>query len=67
MSDDNLNIMNEPVGFYYKVTEQQIKEHRKRSVREILEWIENTNELVYKLQTEEERRRSDILKRKYKQ
>ncbi len=44
-------------GFYYEVTEKQIEEHQKRSIEEILYWIESTNELIWMLQTDEERER----------
>ncbi|HBX49949.1 MAG: hypothetical protein A2275_04220 [Bacteroidetes bacterium RIFOXYA12_FULL_35_11] len=49
-------------GFYYEVTEKQIEEHQKRSIEEILNWIESTNELIWMLQTEEERKRKYIFK-----
>ncbi len=29
-------------GFHYTVTDEQIKEHQKRSVKEIFEWLETT-------------------------
>lgn len=43
--------------FYYEVTDEQIREHRQRSVKQIFEWLESTNELLQKLQTPEERER----------
>ncbi len=55
------------VGFFYSVTKEQVEEHRKRSIEEILEWLESTNELIWSLQTEEERERKNFFKRKYKQ
>ncbi len=42
-------------GFHYTVTDEQIKEHQKRSLKEIFEWLEKTNKFVYALQTAEER------------
>ena len=42
-------------GFHYTVTEEQIKEHQKRSIKEIFEWLEKTNKFIYSLQTPEER------------
>ena len=42
-------------GFHYTVTDEQIREHQKRSLKEIFEWLEETNKLIYSLQTPEER------------
>lgn len=42
-------------GFHYTVTEEQIQEHQKRSLKEIFEWLEKTNKFIYSLQTPEER------------
>ena len=42
-------------GFHYTVTDVQIEEHQKRSVKEIFEWLEKTNKFIYALQTPEER------------
>ncbi len=44
-------------GFHYTVTEEQIREHQKRSVKEIFEWLEKTNKFIYAIQTPEERER----------
>jgi len=44
-------------GFHYTVTDEQIKEHRKLSVKEIFEWLENTSKFIYEIQTPEERER----------
>ena len=44
-------------GFHYTVTDDQIKEHQKRSMKEIFEWLETTNKFIYELQTPEERER----------
>lgn len=44
-------------GFYYHVTDEQIKEHQQRTVEEIFEWLESTNEFLAKFQTPEERER----------
>lgn len=48
---------NENVGFYYTVTDEQIREHRKKSVEEIINWVESTAKFIYDLQTPEERER----------
>ena len=44
-------------GFYYSVTDEQIREHQQRCVKEIFEWLESTNEFIYNIQTPEERER----------
>lgn len=44
-------------GFHYTVTDEQIKEHKKRSVKEIFEWLEKTSKFIYEMQTPEERER----------
>ncbi len=44
-------------GFHYTVTEEQLKEHQQRSVKEIFEWLENTSKFIYEMQTQEERER----------
>ena len=43
--------------FHYTVTDEQIREHQKRSVKEIMEWLEKTNKFIYAVQTPEERER----------
>lgn len=43
-----------PEEFYYSVSDQQIAEHRKRSVKEILQWMEEMNKLIFSLKTPEE-------------
>lgn len=42
-------------GFHYTVTDEQIREHKKRTLKEIFEWLEKTNKFIYALQTPEER------------
>lgn len=48
---------NENLGFYYTVTDEQIQTHRKRSVDEILTWLEEGAKFIYEVQTPEERER----------
>jgi hypothetical protein len=48
---------NANVGFHYTVTEEQIKAHQKRSVEEILTWLEETSKFIYAVQSPEERER----------
>ena len=55
-------IENANKGFHYTVTDEQIREHQKRSVKEIFDWLEKTNKFIFALQTPEER----ILYRKIK-
>lgn len=50
-------------GFYYTVTDEQIREHQQRSVAEIFEWLESTLEFIYRFQTPEERERMHKIKK----
>ncbi len=49
-------------GFHFTVTGAQIKEHQKRTVLEIFEWLEETNKFIYAMQTPEERERMKKVK-----
>jgi hypothetical protein len=51
-------------GFSYTVTEEQINAYKKWSLKEKLQWIWETNVLLSKIQTPEERER--MLKIKHK-
>lgn len=55
---------NEGVGFHYTVTDEQIAEHKKRSITEIFEWLESTRKLIDAVQTEKERAFARSLKNK---
>ena len=55
--ENNLN------GFYYTVTDEQIREHRQRSVKEIFDWLESTLEFIYRIQTPHERERAIKIRR----
>ncbi len=44
-------------GFYYEVTEEQVREHQKRSVEEILLWLHNTNVFLNQVQNPDEKER----------
>lgn len=57
--------MKEEIGFTYYVTDEQIEQHKKRSVREIFQWLEETNKFLQKIQTPEERRRMLEIKGEY--
>lgn len=50
-------------GFYYSVTDEQIREHQQRTVAEVFEWLESTLQFVYKMQTPEERERMNKIRR----
>ena len=54
---------NNQQGFYYTVTDEQIREHRQRSVKEVFDWLESTLEFIYNIQTPEERERSLKIRR----
>lgn len=53
---------NANIGFHYTVTDEQIKTHQKKSIEEILLWIETTSQFIYEAQTPEERLRSKLAK-----
>lgn len=53
--DNNSKDKNEPLQLLYYVTDEQIREHQKRSVTEIFEWLESTNEFLFRFQTPEAR------------
>lgn len=55
---------NADIGFYYEVTQEQVDQHRKRSFKEILSWLDSTQKLINSLQTVEEKARINHLKRK---
>jgi hypothetical protein len=55
-------VENADKGFHYTVTDEQMREHQKRSVKEIFEWLEKTNKFVYSLQTPKEREMSRKIK-----
>jgi hypothetical protein len=49
-------------GFSYTVTKEQIEAYKKWSLKEKLQWIWDTNILLYTIQTPEERERSRYIK-----
>ena len=53
---------NTPRGFYYSVTDEQIAEHQRRTIPEIFQWLEETNLLISKMQTPQERERMKKIK-----
>lgn len=50
-------------GFYYSVTDEQIRQHKQRTVAEIFEWLESTNKFLWDFQTPEERVRMHKIRR----
>lgn len=48
---------NENKGFSYTVSDEQIAAYSKWTIAEKLRWLEETNKLIYSLQTPEERKR----------
>ena len=54
---------NKPAGFYYSVTDEQILEHRQRSLLEVFEWLESTRKFIYNLQSPEERERMEKIRK----
>ena len=49
-------------GYFYNVTEEEIKQHVGRSTEDVFYWIESTNRFVSQLQTDHERKRSQLCK-----
>lgn len=54
----------EPLGYYYTVTPEQIKEHQQRSFAEILQWLDSTRLFIDQMRTPEEREIARKLKNK---
>lgn len=51
---------NQNKGFYFSVTDEEIKAHLNRSCKDIFQWLETTNRFVYQAQTAQERTRSKL-------
>jgi hypothetical protein len=51
-------------GYHYTVTPEQIEAYQKWSIQERLQWIWDTNVLLSKIQTPEERERARVIKHK---
>lgn len=54
--------LNQNKGYYYSVTDDEIKAHLARSCKDIFQWIETTNRFVYQAQTPQERFRTKASK-----
>ncbi|MCS7004581.1 MAG: hypothetical protein NZM38_04565 [Cytophagales bacterium] len=46
------------VGYFFTVTDEQMLEHRKRSIKDIFMWLESANSFIHSIQTPEERQDS---------
>jgi hypothetical protein len=55
--------VNEPIkGYYYEVTAEQVKKHKRLSVKEILQWLEQTNAFVNKVRTDKAKKIAEQLR-----
>lgn len=48
---------NENIGFHYTVTNEQLESRSKMTTEEIINWVEETAQFIYEIQTPEERER----------
>ena len=55
---------NAGIGFSYTVTDEQIEKHEKRSIPEILAWLESTRKLINAVQTPDAKEFARKLKHK---
>ena len=53
---------NEGKGYFFDVTEEEIKQHLNRSPKDIFQWLESTNRFVSQIQTSTEKKRSKTVK-----
>lgn len=53
-------------GFYYSVNMEQIREHQKKSIAEIFEWLHSTNQFLKQVQTDEEKEIMDRFRNPHK-
>ncbi|MFI5172446.1 MAG: hypothetical protein ACHQFW_08650 [Chitinophagales bacterium] len=51
-------------GFNYTVSDEQIEAYAKFTLKEKLNWLEKTNEFIYRFQTEEEKLRMREMRNK---
>ncbi|MEP7264831.1 MAG: hypothetical protein ABI772_10050 [Bacteroidota bacterium] len=50
-------------GFYYEVTDEQIKMHQSRSVEQVFNWLESTNQFLNMFMTSEEKERMNKIRK----
>jgi hypothetical protein len=48
---------NENVGFHYTISDEQLEARSKMTTEEIINWVEETAQFIYEIQTPEERER----------
>ena len=53
---------NQNRGYYFSVSDDEIKEHMSRSTKDIFQWLESTNRFVNQIQTPQEKKRSKLSK-----
>lgn len=53
---------NQNRGYFFSVSDDEIKEHMNRSTKDIFQWLESTNRFVNQLQTPKEKERSRLSK-----
>ena len=56
--------MSESIGYYYEVTDEQIREHQSRNLFEILQWHYDTNVFLNAVRTPEEKEIAKKIKAK---
>jgi len=53
---------NEGKGYFFSVTEEEIRQHMNRSPKDIFQWLESTNKFVSQVQNSQEKERSKMAK-----
>lgn len=53
---------NQNKGYFFSVSDDEIKEHLSRSPKDIFQWLETTNKFVNQIQTPVEKRKSKLSK-----
>lgn len=53
---------NQNKGYFFTVSDDEIKDHLNRSPKDIFQWLETTNKFVNQIQTPLEKRRSRLSK-----
>lgn len=49
-------------GFFFTVTDEQIREHQERSLYDIFCWLESANSFIFAVQTPQERGYHELAK-----
>ena len=53
---------NQGKGYFFDVTDEEIKQHLSRSPKDIFQWLESTNKFVSQVQTPIEKEKSRLSK-----